>query len=436
MNNSLIRVKALWLLLLLSIISCQRMYDEEEEENVPQTGFPLKVSARSSGDSQIGYPAYIYAFAEDGSCSANQKIKDNSQIEMKLSPGRYTLVAIANIGEEYVIPEDPFLDDVIVMKANNRSLRALMMGSSTVTIDNKKNVSVSITLYYTVSLVNVTLEEIPATVKSVSLRISPLYSSLSFAGEYAGKDKSTEITCRKETEGTWSAEPFYIFPGSASQTVFSITLEDDNQTNTYGYTSKGKPEANVPMNIGGSYSGDVTVGGSLISGEWKEPVEIKFNFGGKDEGDIDGENPPATNPDLPGLPEVMSVWQDGIVAGIEIMDANGADVLLMSLNEWDSVVAKLQETIKNEEVNGWHLPNEEEAQMLYAAFKEPFLNEVNEALETSGGTSLSTKKRYVYDKNGSKYAFGFKSSSQFQPAGSTVKYGIRLVRSVRYQTNN
>ena len=169
MNNSLIRVKALWLLLLLSIISCQRMYDEEEEENVPQTGFPLKVSARSSGDSQIGYPAYIYAFSEDGSCSANQKIKDNSQIEMKLSPGRYTLVAIANIGEEYVIPEDPFLDDVIVMKANNRSLRALMMGSSTVTIDNKKNVSVSITLYYTVSLVNVTLEEIPATVKSVSL---------------------------------------------------------------------------------------------------------------------------------------------------------------------------------------------------------------------------------------------------------------------------
>ena len=47
---------------------------------------------------------------------------------------------------------------------------------------------------------------------------------------------------------------------------------------------KGKPEANVPLNIGGSYSGDVTVGGSLISGEWKAPVDIKFNFGGADEG--------------------------------------------------------------------------------------------------------------------------------------------------------
>ena len=68
----------------------------------------------------------------------------------------------------------------------------------------------------------------------------------------------------------------------SSQTVFSITLEDNSQTKTFGYTFKGKPEANVPLNIGGSYSGDVTVGGSLISGEWKAPVDIKFNFGGAD----------------------------------------------------------------------------------------------------------------------------------------------------------
>ena len=77
---------------------------------------------------------------------------------------------------------------------------------------------------------------------------------------------------------------FFFFPGSGSQTVFSITLEDNSQTKTFGYTFKGKPEANVPLNIGGSYSGDVTVGGSLISGEWKAPVDIKFNFGGADEG--------------------------------------------------------------------------------------------------------------------------------------------------------
>ena len=42
-----------------------------------------------------------------------------------------------------------------------------MMGTSTVTIANKKNVSVSVTLYYAVSLVNISLEDIPANVKKV-----------------------------------------------------------------------------------------------------------------------------------------------------------------------------------------------------------------------------------------------------------------------------
>lgn len=41
---------------------------------------------------------------------------DNAQIEMKLPPARYTIVAIAGLGEEYIVPKDPSLDDVIVMK--------------------------------------------------------------------------------------------------------------------------------------------------------------------------------------------------------------------------------------------------------------------------------------------------------------------------------
>ena len=167
MNYRLTELKVLLFLLLLSAVSCQRpMYDEEDDEDgVSQTNLPLKISARSSGESQINYPAYIYAFAEDGSCSASLKMTDNAQIEMKLPPARYTIVAIAGLGEEYIVPKDPSLDDVIVMKENNRSSRALMMGTSTVTIANKKNISVSVTLYYAVSLVNISLEDIPANVK-------------------------------------------------------------------------------------------------------------------------------------------------------------------------------------------------------------------------------------------------------------------------------
>lgn len=93
MNYRLTELKVLLFLLLLSAVSCQRpMYDEEDDEDgVSQTNLPLKISARSSGESQINYPAYIYAFAEDGSCSASLKMTDNAQIEMKLPPARYTM---------------------------------------------------------------------------------------------------------------------------------------------------------------------------------------------------------------------------------------------------------------------------------------------------------------------------------------------------------
>ena len=411
MNYRLTELKVLLFLLLLSAVSCQRpMYDEEDDEDgVSQTNLPLKISARSSGESQINYPAYIYAFAEDGSCSASLKMTDNAQIEMKLPPARYTIVAIAGLGEEYIVPKDPSLDDVIVMKENNRSSRALMMGTSTVTIANKKNISVSVTLYYAVSLVNISLEDIPANVKKVSLQISPLYSSLSFTREYSGKDKS-----------------------SGSQTVFSITLEDNSQTKTFGYTFKGKPEANVPLNIGGSYSGDVTVGGSLISGEWKAPIDIKFNFGGADEGN-GGSEPPSINPDLSGLPEIGGIWNGGIVAGIENASSTGADILLMSLDEWSGFASDVRNIIQ-EEADGWHLPTEEEAKILHKTFSGSSLDELNETIEglRNGDPLLDIEKRYVYDHNGSIYAFGFKTSSKFLQAGSTVKYKIRLVCSAHY----
>ena len=94
-----------------------------------------------------------------------------------------------------------------------------MMGTSTVTIANKKNISVSVTLYYAVSLVNISLEDIPANVKKVSLQISPLYSSLSFTREYSGKDKSTEIICESERVES-GVQSLLYFPGSGSQTVF------------------------------------------------------------------------------------------------------------------------------------------------------------------------------------------------------------------------
>ena len=176
-----------------------------------------------------------------------------------------------------------------------------------------------------------------------------------------------------------------------------------------------------------------TVGGSLISGEWKAPVDIKFNFGGADEGN-GGSEPPPINPDLSGLPEIGGIWNGGIVAGIENASSTGADILLMSLDEWSGFASDVRNIIQEEEADGWHLPTEEEAKILHKTFSGSSLDELNETIEglRNGDPLLDIEKRYVYDHNGSIYAFGFKTSSKFLQAGSTVKYKIRLVCSAHY----
>lgn len=438
MNYKHTDIRFLILLVFLLVTACERpIYDENYDEST-QTESPLIVSARSSEGLPISYPAYIYAFTEDGSCAASQVMESNDdQIELKLSPETYTIVAIAGIGENvYSIPENPTIDSIITMKENNQSNRALMIGRSPITVKNGKEASISITLNYAVSAVDVTLKDIPSQVEKVTLEISPLYSSISFRGEYSGKDESTKVSCEKETDGTWSAGPFYVFPGSSSQTAFSITLEEDGQTKTYGYTfTGGKPEANVPFHIGGSYLGDVTIDGSLIPGDWKDPLDVSFDFGPSSDNKEDED--PSTDPDLSGIPEIGSIWKDGIVASIDNTDSNGADILLMSLSEWSSLTSNVQETIAEALTDGWHLPIEAEAKSLYTAFVS-IVDKVNTTIENLGygDPLINTNKRYLYDSNETFYTFAFKASSKFTAAGTKTEYNIRLVRTVHYEAGN
>ena len=73
--------------------------------------------------------------------------------------------------------------------------------------------------------------------------------------------------------GRWTAGPVYIFPGSGSQTTLSITLDDSKGSHTYGYVSKVVPQANHPYNIGGSYTGDISIDGSLIAKGWEDAID-------------------------------------------------------------------------------------------------------------------------------------------------------------------
>ena len=209
----------LWCLTLAFFSSCQTI--DEEPALDKQI---VKVKARSSGNSQINYPLYLYAFDEEGSCSASQTINQpNDSIKLTLPAGNYRVVAISDISGGYQLPENPnALDDISII-SNNGALTPMMMGKADITI-GENDTSLNITMSYMVTAISVALKGIPTDVTNVSLSLSPMYKAISMYGEYTENSHRLEIPCKLNTSNIWYANSIYTFPGGGKETIFSILL--------------------------------------------------------------------------------------------------------------------------------------------------------------------------------------------------------------------
>lgn len=231
----------------------------------------------------------------------------------------------------------------------------------------------------------------------------------------------------------------YAFPGIEDKTAISITLKKKDQTEeTYAYTYDGKPEANKPFNINGNYIGKVTIGGNIISNNWEDATDVDFDFGAAAEDGDSGEDSAGgneeegstdtdTQPD--GTLKAGDIWNNGIV--VSTTYGSNKQVLLMSLNEGKCLAEELYDYMDEYVPDGWKLPNETEAYLMNQTFQGDALEALNEKLESKGYPIIKTDKyRYFYDSGGDIYAFGFKPTSKFQPAGESTQYYIRTVSVV------
>ncbi len=443
MNRLLFNVFQFLLLVALSCTACQRpMFEDAEEIEESGTRMPLKVQTRSESDQQVDYPAYIFVFdTEDGSyvdeCTLTDA--DDETLDLELLPGKYTVVAVAGVKKGYELPQKPDLKDVVAMTDNNRSEQAMMMGSSSITIENEKEASLNITLYYTVASIEVILSDIPSSTDKVNFQLAPLYSAIGFNGVYAGEGKDTEVECTRGGDGIWRTEPFYVFPGSGDQTSFSITLEDGNETETYGYTFKGHPEAKVPLKIKGSYKGQITISGNLTVGGWEETEEVSFDFGPQAEEGNGGNEEDNTQSGSTEFPEVGDFWEGGIVVYIEDAETKGFNILQMNTGEWTTLAANIDELLDEIDVDSsWELPATEEAHFLNAAFGGENLSKINEkitALDEDYPPLQAGDERYLfYNEFEELKGFGFKEKPNVGNPGKDKIYRVRLIRWIHYDT--
>lgn len=414
------------------VFSCQNL---SEEDMLPTDSRFLKVEARSAGNAEILYPLYLYAFNEKGTCAASQVISGADEaLELTLPAGSYQVVALAGISDSYQMPDNPSLDDAITLASG--ATTPLMIGKADVVINSNGEESLVISLSYAVAALNVALKNIPSDVAAVSFSLSPLYSTWSFGEGYGGNSMKVETACSLDTENVWSSKTLYIYPGKEAETSFSIVLEKkDGSRNTYGYTYAGAPEAGRPFNVGGNYSGGVTVGGSFIGGDWGTAIEVEFDFGAvqQDDDEEDSEEPDI---DLSGLPEIGSIWQGAIVADMGEADTSGADLLLLTLDEWEATTSQVEELLAGYSVNDisdWRLPTYEEAQLLRSSYSGDNRTALNERIAAYDSSlyGLDGEERYLCDKAGVYYSFMYKGGTTISKAGTKRTYYVRLVKTYR-----
>lgn len=424
----------LYIFLCCTLFACQQVPEDDswasEEESQS-----LQVKVRSAENVEISYPLFLYAFDKDGKLAASQNIeREEDDMALTLGNGDFRLVAIAGTSGAYLLPESPTIDDVITIDGTEGAGTPLMVGRADIDISRSSGTTAEITMSYVVAELNVKLVNVPTDVKAVVLAISPLYSSLSLEGKYGGDTQKVKVNCTLGEDGVWSAQPTYIFPGSAAETTFSVSFKKEDGTElTYGYTYQGKPEANHPFNITGSYAEGVIVGGSFEISGWEEAIDVEFTFGANVVPGVDEEEPEI---DLTNVPEIGTIWNDAIVADIGEADETGVDLLLLSLDEWDATTSQVSDVIEGYSVNGisdWRLPTHEEAAVLRARFSGDSRLELNDLIEEYDSSlyGVDGEERYLCTKNDVYYSFKFAGGTTTTKAGEKRSYYVRLVKTYR-----
>ena len=417
--------------------SCQQLPVEllaETEKGI------LKVRTRSADDEKAVYPLTLYVFSSDGDCIDTQLVEDEEKdVQLHLTEGQYRIIAVSACKDGYFVSTIKDWEDVIEIPENGGADIPLMMGKADVTVDSTTKGKLEIVLSYSVTAMDVALSNIPSDIIEVVVTMSPFYAAVNLKGEYVGTDYSLNLPCSLDTEGKWRTKTRYLFPGSGKETVFSIWMKkQDGEEMTYGYTWKDAPKANQPYHLLGDYSDGLTLDGSFVITAWNEATDVEFQFGAVSSSDNeDGkEDEGNSDADLSGLPEIGSIWNGTIVADVIETDESGADVLLLSMDEWDATVSQVEDAIFDYTINGisdWRLPTHEEAATLRVKFSGDARVELNERIAEYDpelyGLANGDKERYLCLKDGKVYSFQFIAGTGTTVAGEKRSYYVRLVKS-------
>ena len=312
------------------------------------------------------------------------------------------------------------------------------MANSSVTTTKGEANTINLLMNRCVSKIeSIVIKQVPDDVTAVSVTLSKTYKSMAFDG--TKKDVNIEvITLEKSSteSGTWELKtPRHVLFDIAASASVKISMTTNGNAKGYTYQLTDKWKSNYLYHINATYTEkqNFHVTGTITGATWQGTEDIVFNF---DETNTqDGGSGPTINETAP---EVGTLYKGCYVLS-RTEESNAIKVLLLHPNQYsdvcngtmsqeearNSINSKLSEIASENEITGWHLPNEAEMETIYSTG----LPTINQKIPEP---KMLYYDYYGYDDNGVVKGFLFNGKSKMALDKIKGKLYLRPVAVVRF----
>ena len=416
-------------LAVLGLTACEKGLDAEGEftsSTASQvTNSVLQVRTRGTSPSEeatVAYPVQVYVFQGD-KCKAAQTIGDEGQtLNIPLTEGTYTVYAVAGASAtDYTLPtkDNATATTALTMK-EGRTLTDLMAAQATATLIDGGTNTVTLGLQRkTMFIEDVTIKKIPTAATAVSVTIAPLWQALTVSGAFANAGQSQTIALTKQSDNrTWTNDAAaFVMPPSSQPASVSVNITIGGTTKTYTYSTSDQLEAAYKINIDGTYAEAVGVSltGTITGATWLGDRTISFEFdengssvsGNNDNNNGDNNNDTPNNQD--NFPAVGSTYQGCYVLAVTTIDANSAELTLLSPNESTVTSASNANaalaTLGVDGISDWSIPTKDQIDAFYAAKDDITPAPDRQRYLWQDGTTM--KQRFMSDGSDSNANFNY-----------------------------
>lgn len=421
------------------LTSCEKEFSEVTPVN-PESS--LTVTTRSeSGAEEVAYPVAVYLFDANKACIDFQRIESaDASVVYDLAEGVYDVYAFGGVAEgKYTLPsvKEATLESVIALQ-DGQEHGDLMMAKSSVTTTKGEANTINLLMTRCVSkIASIVIKQVPDDVTAVSVTLSKTYKSIAFDGTM--KDVNIEVITLEKSgteSGTWELKtPRHVLFDVAASASVKISMTTNGNAKGYTYQLTDKWKSNYLYHINATYTEkqNFHVTGTITGATWQGTEDIVFNF---DETNTqDGGSGPTINETAP---EVGTLYKGCYVLS-RTEESNAIKVLLLHPNQYsdvcngtmsqeearNSINSKLSEIASENEITGWHLPNEAEMETIYSIGT----GRINQKIPAP---KLENNEDYFYDDNGTIRGYLLSSKVKRDLSLTTNKAILRPVAVVRF----